>query len=1212
MANTKVLQIKRTTVSGRTPNVTSTANSTYIYPGELAVNLTDKKLYTSNGSAVVEFGTNLTSLSIGSNLDVSGNVVISGDLTVSGNVTYINSQTLNIGDNIFVLNADVTGTPSENSGMEVNRGTYANVQFLWNETDSRWTTNTSALHVGNTLVVANNTTITGTANVSTAINVGANVNLSTSSINVGNSTVNSFINNIAVNSNTVNAASAVNVGANVNLSTSQINVGNSTTNSVLNSTSITIGNTVVNTTTIAISTNVVSNTTALKIGNTTVNAVVNSTSIVIGNTVANTTTVAVGANSYINTTTFFVGNSTVNSYLTSSQLNVGANVVLTTSNITVGNSTVNLAVNSTSFSTAGVISSGNVNITGTANVSVALNVGANVNANTTAIKVGNTTVNSVLTQSSLAIGNTVANTTGLYVGANLYANMTSVFIGNTTVNTVINSTSITIGNTVSNTTAIAIGANSYINATAHFVGNSTVNTALTSTTIFTSGTIAGGNTNITGTANVTTAINVGANVNLGTTYIDVGNSTVNTTITDITVSTNTVNAISAVNIGANVNLTTTSFNVGNSTVNTSIVNSGVTSGNVFVGTSTTNTVITPTSITTGNTTVNTVINSTTVSTNTVNANSALNVGSNVNLTTTYVNVGNSTINTFINSTSISVLTLSGGNGSFSGVMSMGNTNIIGTANISANLTANNVRTYGSVQIDGDLVVGGNTVTLNVTNLALEDSMIYLNANSTVSNPDLGFAGNYNDGTYRHAGFFRDATDGVFKVFDNYVPEPDASAFIDTANNTFRIADFQANNTTLGSLVVTNISYLGGAAGAESLKVAKVTSAINSVEIGGGATGVSPYIYAAGSESNPLKVSGKGNFGVSFFSGAGATKQFDITHTSTAVNYLQVTGAISTSGPIISAQGSDTNVDLNVVAKGTGVINLKTDNGLVTRITDNSQTSIVNFLVMTGANTSTSPKLSTAGADTNIGLQVATKGTGSIQFYSNNDVEQVRITHTSTAVNYLSLTGAVTTSGPIISSQGYDTHIPLNLYTKGSESFHFYTNNGAHRQLKVAHTSSAVNYLEVTGGATGTAPSLVVGSGSSDTNVDFTLSAKGTGVVHSTTPLQVQTDTVVTTKTLTTTATTADQVIGAFAGATFRSAEFVIQAIDATGTKYQKTKILAIHNGSTADYTEYGNVNIGGDCGTFGITYSGGNLNLTVTPATTNSTVFKAICLLTKV
>jgi len=59
------------------------------------------------------------------------------------------------------------------------------------------------------------------------------------------------------------------------------------------------------------------------------------------------------------------------------------------------------------------------------------------------------------------------------------------------------------------------------------------------------------------------------------------------------------------------------------------------------------------------------------------------------------------------------------------------------------------------------------------------------------NPDLGFAGEYNDGTYRHAGFFRDATDSRFKVFDQLVPEP-SGPFVDTANNTFRIADFQAN------------------------------------------------------------------------------------------------------------------------------------------------------------------------------------------------------------------------------------------------------------------------------------------------------------------------------------------------------------------------------------------------------------------------------------
>lgn len=100
---------------------------------------------------------------------------------------------------------------------------------------------------------------------------------------------------------------------------------------------------------------------------------------------------------------------------------------------------------------------------------------------------------------------------------------------------------------------------------------------------------------------------------------------------------------------------------------------------------------------------------------------------------------------------------------------------------------------GNITVDGNLTVSGTTVTVNATNLAVEDNMIYLNSGSTVANPDLGIAGNYNDGTYAHAGFFRDATDGYWKVFKGYTPEPDASAFIDTAHATFALADIQAAN-----------------------------------------------------------------------------------------------------------------------------------------------------------------------------------------------------------------------------------------------------------------------------------------------------------------------------------------------------------------------------------------------------------------------------------
>jgi hypothetical protein len=101
--------------------------------------------------------------------------------------------------------------------------------------------------------------------------------------------------------------------------------------------------------------------------------------------------------------------------------------------------------------------------------------------------------------------------------------------------------------------------------------------------------------------------------------------------------------------------------------------------------------------------------------------------------------------------------------------------------------------FGGMTLTGNLVVSGNVNIIGANNLSVSDNMIYLNSNNDVSNPDIGIAGNYNDGTYAHTGIFRDATDGIWKVFDNYGPEPDASPYIDTSNTSFRLANFQANN-----------------------------------------------------------------------------------------------------------------------------------------------------------------------------------------------------------------------------------------------------------------------------------------------------------------------------------------------------------------------------------------------------------------------------------
>lgn len=70
--------------------------------------------------------------------DNTGTVVIAGNLTVNGTTTSVNSNEVNIGDSIIVLNSDETGTPSQNAGIEVERGTAANVAFLWVEADDAW------------------------------------------------------------------------------------------------------------------------------------------------------------------------------------------------------------------------------------------------------------------------------------------------------------------------------------------------------------------------------------------------------------------------------------------------------------------------------------------------------------------------------------------------------------------------------------------------------------------------------------------------------------------------------------------------------------------------------------------------------------------------------------------------------------------------------------------------------------------------------------------------------------------------------------------------------------------------------------------------------------------------------------------------------------------------------------------------------------------
>lgn len=80
---------------------------------------------------------------------------------------------------------------------------------------------------------------------------------------------------------------------------------------------------------------------------------------------------------------------------------------------------------------------------------------------------------------------------------------------------------------------------------------------------------------------------------------------------------------------------------------------------------------------------------------------------------------------------------------------------------------------------------------------------------TVTNPDLGFVGAYNDGTAKHAGVFRDATDGEFKFFDSYTPDP--AGTINTAHASFSLAKVTAGAAEFNSLTVDTTTLVVDAA-----------------------------------------------------------------------------------------------------------------------------------------------------------------------------------------------------------------------------------------------------------------------------------------------------------------------------------------------------------------------------------------------------------------
>lgn len=148
---------------------------------------------------------------------------------------------------------------------------------------------------------------------------------------------------------------------------------------------------------------------------------------------------------------------------------------------------------------------------------------------------------------------------------------------------------------------------------------------------------------------------------------------------------------------------------------------------------------------------------------------------------------------------------------------------------------------------------------------------------------------------------------------------------------------------------------------------------------------------------------------------------------------------------------------------------------------------------------------------------------------------------------------------------------------------------------------------------GTDFTVDIGVGSGD-SPSFTAVSAGTvsGTTKVSTNVVEFTNSVVRSDTATTTSTVANQAILSVDATVYRTAEFLIQASNNTNGYFQTNKIIVVHNGTDANYSDYAMVAVGGAVATYSVDYNGGNVRLLTTPASAASTVFKISSTLIKV
>ena len=204
----------------------------------------------------------------------------------------------------------------------------------------------------------------------------------------------------------------------------------------------------------------------------------------------------------------------------------------------------------------------------------------------------------------------------------------------------------------------------------------------------------------------------------------------------------------------------------------------------------------------------------------------------------------------------------------------------------------------------------------------------------------------------------------------------------------------------------------------------------------------------------------------------------LTATGSAVNEFTVANAATGGNPTLSSTGGDSNIDLDLLAKGTGHVTVKgnTNAGAIQlNCESNSHGQIIksqphsaavtNEMLLPAGASSTLVSLVSTDTLTNKTLTSPKIGT---KIDDTNGNELFNLTATGSAVNEFTIANAATGNAPEISATGGDTNIDLKLTPKGSgklnlDGIKFPNADGSADQVLKTDGSGNLSFGEVSGG-----------------------------------------------------------------------------------------------------------------------------------------------------